>query len=100
MELNIAMREWLIKDFPEDALTLTQITPHVMIPPNAIHLFVDYSNIYVSFLREISNKLGLPQRGSLPAKYRQFNLESFISVALRGRPTAKRVLGGSEGSNG
>lgn len=61
---------------------------------------MDYSNIYISFLGEIKRKLGISGHGSIPSRYKHFNLESFISLALRGRPAAKRVLGGSEGPNG
>ncbi|KAB8259349.1 hypothetical protein BDV32DRAFT_124412 [Aspergillus pseudonomiae] len=90
----------LLKNFPDYAETITQVgrsgKSKPGIPPTSrpIHVFVDMSNIMVGFHDSMKVSRNIPVKTRirrLPLSFQNFSL-----ILERGRPTAKRVLVGSD----
>lgn len=92
---NLALRLKLIHDFGEDKKWLTSPVPmanHTK-TPNGIHVFIDYSNIWIGFMELVKRLTGLHPHERTPHKNMSF--DSLVLLLERGRPVAKRTLAGS-----
>ncbi|KAE8166137.1 hypothetical protein BDV40DRAFT_30873 [Aspergillus tamarii] len=90
----------LLKNFPDYAETVTQVgrsgksKPASPLTCRPIHVFVDMSNIMVGFHDSMKVSRNIPVKTRirrLPLSFQNFSL-----ILERGRPTAKRVLVGSD----
>jgi hypothetical protein len=91
VEQDWAFRIKLVQSFPEDQLSLVRkVTPsrhHVS--NSGIHVFIDYSNIWIGYLQRLEPILG--DRNL----FRNMHFEALVFFLERGRPTSKRTLVGS-----
>jgi NYN domain len=90
------LQEKLLKCFPEDEPQFwrrVQLNPP---PPDAIHVFIDLSNIYIGFLSEVKRRLNIPPHGNLTENLTCFNMEAFLAILHRSRPTQRCFLSGSK----
>jgi hypothetical protein len=91
-DLHLFLR--LVHDFPQDKKWLTkpvQLVDHLA-APRGIHVFVDFSNIWISFMEHLKLlQLGLKQK--LP--HQNISFDSLVLLLERHRPVSKRVLAGS-----
>ncbi|MCJ1311011.1 hypothetical protein MMC25_004681 [Agyrium rufum] len=62
--------------------------------PEGVHVFVDASNIIIGFHDALKAHRGLPQSARI--RRQPFSFYNFSLILSRGRPTAKRVLVGSD----
>jgi hypothetical protein len=72
----------LARHFVNDSLTQSQ---YRTADPNAVHVFLDHSNINISFRRALQSKFA---NGDFSARFNpspEFNLEFFSEILLRGR---------------
>ncbi|KAF2436028.1 hypothetical protein EJ08DRAFT_222815 [Tothia fuscella] len=91
-DLHLFLR--LIFDFKEDKRWLTKpvhLVDHLA-SPKGIHVFVDFSNIWVSFMDHLK-ELQLQMKQSIP--HQNISFDSLVLLLERHRPVAKRVLAGS-----
>jgi hypothetical protein len=91
-DLHLFLR--LVHDFPEDKKWLTKpvhLVDHTA-SPSGIHVFVDFSNIWISFMEHLKLlQLRLKQR--IP--HQNISFDSLVLLLERHRPVTKRVLAGS-----
>ncbi|KAF2402382.1 hypothetical protein EJ06DRAFT_528492 [Trichodelitschia bisporula] len=91
---NLFLRFALIHNFGEDKRWLTspvQLLSHTQ-TPSGIHVFIDFSNIWIGFMEHLKH-LAYTRRIRFPHKNLSF--ESLVFLLERGRPVGKRVLAGS-----
>ncbi|VUC34576.1 unnamed protein product [Clonostachys rosea] len=72
----------LARHFVDDSITQAQ---YRTADPNAVHVFLDHSNINISFRRALQSKFA---NGDFSARFSpspEFNLEFFSEILLRGR---------------
>lgn len=92
---NLALRLKLIHDFGQEKKWLTSPVPlanHTHMA-NGLHVFIDYSNIWIGFMELVKRLAGLHLQARTPMKNLSF--DSLVLLLERGRPVAKRVLAGS-----
>ncbi|KAF1817926.1 uncharacterized protein K489DRAFT_385415 [Dissoconium aciculare CBS 342.82] len=85
----------IMKNFPEDRKTLVapmNLTTHNN-DPNGVHIFVDASNIFIGFMKEMKLSRGIPDHVRIPRA--DLSFDSLALLMERRRPVAKRVLVGS-----
>jgi hypothetical protein len=85
----------IMKNFPEDRKTLVapmNLTTHNN-DPNGVHIFVDASNIFIGFIKEMKLSRGIPDHVRIPRA--DLSFDSLALLMERRRPVAKRVLVGS-----
>jgi hypothetical protein len=98
-DLDIALRTKLVDDFPQDVRSLTRIAQAVNVPSNALHVFIDFSNIYIGFITKIRRILNIGREPRLSNQYLNIDIETLVAILHRGRPTQKRILSGSKSSS-
>jgi hypothetical protein len=96
--LDIALRSKLLSDFPEDARSITRIAQSINIPSNALHVFIDFSNIYIGFIDKVRRNLDVERGTRLSSQYLSIDIETLVAILHRGRPTQRRILSGSKSS--
>ncbi len=85
----------LIHNFGEDRSWLVkpvQVANHTT-APDGIHVFVDFSNIFIGFNEFVKRARGIPAHAHVPRT--NISFESLVLLMERRRPVAKRVLAGS-----
>jgi hypothetical protein len=84
----------LVHEFSEDKKWLTRPVPMANhnASPDGIHVFVDFSNIWIGFMDHLKN-LQIQMRQSIP--HQNLSFDSLVLLLERKRPVAKRVLAGS-----
>lgn len=95
-ERNLALRLRLIHDFGADKKWLTSPVPlanHTDPRNGGIHVFIDFSNIWIGFMELIKRLQGLHPQQRTP--HTNISFDSLVLLLERGRPVAKRVLAGS-----
>jgi len=100
-ELNMKLRDVLLKQCPSESGYLSRIIVPVrkaedISSPDAIGVFVDFSNIYIGFMAEVKLKLNNSTK-HLDHRFQSFDMENFIAILQRGRPTSMRFLSSSQG---
>jgi hypothetical protein len=84
----------LVRDFGEDKKSLAQpvhLANHTS-APNGIHVFVDFSNIWIGFMEYLRY---LPKPPGLRIPHQNLSFDSLVLLLERRRPVGKRVLAGS-----
>jgi hypothetical protein len=84
----------LVRDFGEDKKALAQpvhLANHTS-SPNGIHVFVDFSNIWIGFMEYLKY---LPKPPGLRIPHQNLSFDSLVLLLERRRPVGKRVLAGS-----
>lgn len=84
----------LVHDFGEDKKALAQpvhLANHTS-SPNGIHVFVDFSNIWIGFMEHLKY---LPKPPGLRFPHQNLSFDSLVLLLERRRPVGKRVLAGS-----
>lgn len=84
----------LLHDFGEDKKYLAQpvhLANHTS-SPNGIHVFVDFSNIWIGFMEHLKY---LPKPPGLRIPHQNLSFDSLVLLLERRRPVGKRVLAGS-----
>ncbi|KAE9985971.1 hypothetical protein BLS_002993 [Venturia inaequalis] len=84
----------LLHDFGEDKKALAQpvhLANHTS-SPNGIHVFVDFSNIWIGFMEHLKY---LPKPPGLRIPHQNLSFDSLVLFLERRRPVGKRVLAGS-----
>lgn len=100
IDRDIDLRLRLIQDFGEDKKYLARpvnMANHNQ-DPNGVHVFVDFSNIWIGFidiLYHIRQQYKHRTDFVLDRKNKNLSFESLVLLMERGRPVAKRVLAGS-----
>jgi len=92
---NLELLFKLVHDFAEDKKWLAkpvQLADHTN-SPNGVHVFIDFSNIWIGFMNHIKQLEGL--HATARTKYRGLSFDSLVLLLERGRPVSKRVLAGS-----
>lgn len=94
-ERNWAFRLKLLRNFAEDRSWLIKLVQHAghTSALNGIHVFIDFSNIWIGFMEYIKLARGLPPHAQTQRE--NIDFESLVLLLERGRPVAKRVLAGS-----
>lgn len=93
---NLALRLKLIHDFGQDKKWLTspvQLANHTNSSNGGIHVFIDFSNIWIGFMNLLKRLNGLHPRQRSP--HTNISFDSLVLLLERGRPVAKRTLAGS-----
>jgi hypothetical protein len=95
-ELNDSLRSLLRKKFPKDDISLSTIrVPHAQPEDELINVFIDFSNIYVSYMGLITTKLGKRPSKRLEEDYRCMDIENLLAIIERNRPRGKCMMAGS-----
>jgi hypothetical protein len=96
-ERDLLFRLALIQAFPEQRITLAQTVPFKdhNESPNALHVFIDFSNIWIGFMEHLKLRMGMKQDDRLTSEHRNLSFESLVFLLERGRPVSRRVLVGS-----
>ncbi|QDS78069.1 hypothetical protein FKW77_003545 [Venturia effusa] len=84
----------LVHDFGEDKKALSQpvhLANHTS-SPHGIHVFVDFSNIWIGFMEHLKY---LPKPPGLRFPHQNLSFDSLVLLLERRRPVGKRVLAGS-----
>jgi hypothetical protein len=96
VERDLAFRLKLIQSFPEDRLTLSQTVAFKQVSgSNSIHVFIDFSNIWIGYMVHLQRLMGLPKHARLKPDQRNLSFESLVFLLERGRHAEKRILAGS-----
>ncbi|KAF2835689.1 hypothetical protein M501DRAFT_334359 [Patellaria atrata CBS 101060] len=85
----------LIFNFGEDLASLVspvQLVNHAA-SPQGIHVFVDFSNIWIGFNDSLKRAQGIPVQ--YRTEFQDISFDAFVLLVERRRPVAKRVLAGS-----
>jgi hypothetical protein len=96
-ERDLLFRLALIQAFPEQRITLAQTVPFKdhNEGPNALHVFIDFSNIWIGFMEHLKLRMGMRQDDRLTSEHRNLSFESLVFLLERGRPVSRRILVGS-----
>jgi hypothetical protein len=91
-DLQLLLR--LIHKFSEDKKWLTKPVPMAdhNSSPNGIHVFVDFSNIWIGFMDHLKH-LQVKMNQRIP--HQNISFDALVLLLERKRPVAKRVLAGS-----
>jgi hypothetical protein len=95
-ERNIALRLKLIRDFGTERRWLASPVPlanHTSPQNGGVHVFIDFSNIWVGFMDIITKTRQQYPQHNIP--HSKLDFGSFVLLLERGRPVAKRILAGS-----
>jgi hypothetical protein len=96
VERDLAFRLQLIQSFPEDRLSLSKTVAFKQgTGINSIHVFIDFSNIWIGYMVHLQRLMGLPKTSRLKPQQRNLSFESLVFLLERGRSTEKRILAGS-----
>ncbi|KIV98608.1 uncharacterized protein PV09_09601 [Verruconis gallopava] len=91
-DLQLFLR--LVHEFPDDKKWLTQ--PVLMADhnssPSGIHVFVDFSNIWIGFMDHLK-QMQMQMHHCIP--HQNISFDALVLLLERRRPVAKRVLAGS-----
>jgi hypothetical protein len=84
----------LVHEFSEDKKWLTRPVPMAdhNSSPTGIHVFVDFSNIWIGFMDHLK-QLQVTMRQRIP--HQNISFDALVLLLERKRPVAKRVLAGS-----
>lgn len=94
-ERKAQLMQMIMRLFPSDRPALLNLDiPRPIIPhPTDIHVFIDNSNILISFYELIKQIRGQPKSARIRAP--KFSFHNFSLILERGRPAVKRALVGS-----
>lgn len=94
-ERKAQLIQMIMRLFPSDRVTLLTLDiPRPLAPqPTDIHVFIDNSNILISFYELIKQIRGQPKTARVRAP--KFSFHNFSLILERGRPTVKKALVGS-----
>ncbi|QSZ28802.1 hypothetical protein DSL72_003307 [Monilinia vaccinii-corymbosi] len=81
----------------KNTLLNTPTTPKHSTDPEAIHVFVDYSNIIIGFHQALRLARSIPERVRI--KFPPFSYLLLAFILERNRPVARRILAGSKQSH-
>jgi hypothetical protein len=96
-ERDIEFRKFLIQKFPEQRETLAQLVPFMDQNelPETLHVFIDFSNIWIGFMEHMKQLMNIPSSSRIPEEYKNLSFDSLVFLLERGRPVTRRVLVGS-----
>ncbi|KAF2664615.1 hypothetical protein BT63DRAFT_417969 [Microthyrium microscopicum] len=101
IDRNVEFLMKLAIDFPENQFAITRLVTYAKLPPGIhpprpIHVFVDWSNIWIGFQAKLKCLVGKSFHSSLPAVLKDMSFESLALLLQRERPVERRVIAASD----
>jgi hypothetical protein len=94
---NLLFRSELVNHFAAERDSICRLVhlPNHPASPASLHVFVDWSNIWIGFMETTKELHGIDLTFKLPEENRRVDFESFAFLLERGRAVEKRILVGS-----